>query len=105
LWSVLHFPVTDAIGGQFRVDYFYESTRYAQIHNLAETGDTERVNARLRFESGPWTATLFGRNLFQDRTPNSVTRFLDPETLFSQRAFGVALPRLRQLGVSLQYDL
>ncbi|WP_405230338.1 TonB-dependent receptor domain-containing protein [Lentisalinibacter sediminis] len=104
LWSMVSFPVGASTTGNFRLDYLYESTRYAQIHNLAETGATEKVNARLGFSRGPWTATLFGRNIFNDRTPNSVTRFLDPQTLFSDRAFGVALPRLRQYGISLQYD-
>lgn len=105
LSNTLHFALTNTINGHFRADYLFESTRYAQIHNLAETGSSEKVNLRLALKSGPWTATLFGRNVFNDRTPNSVTRFLDPQTLFSDRAFGVALPRLRQVGVSLQYDL
>ncbi len=42
----------------------YESSKYLQLHNMAETGDATLVNLRLgvRSDSG-WAVTLFGRNL------------------------------------------
>jgi len=102
-WIGARFPVLRTLEGSLRLDFLYESTRLSQIHNLAETGITRKVNVRVGLSEGSWTLTVFGRNLSDNQTPNSVTRFLDPNTLFSDRAFGVALPRGRQFGASLKY--
>ena len=84
-------------------DLTYESTRYAQVHNFAETGDTTKVNLRLGLDGERWSAWLWGRNLFENRSANSVIRLIDLDTFFVRRAFTAHLPRGRQLGVSMDY--
>ena len=59
------------------VDGSYESSKYAQVHNLAETGDTTLVNARFGILSDAWSVTLWGRNLTgEDSVPN-LLRYAD----------------------------
>ena len=84
-------------------DITYESTRYAQVHNFAETGDTTKFNLRLGWEAERWRAWVWGRNLFENRSANSVIRFIDLDTFFVRRAMLAHLPRGRQLGLSLEY--
>lgn len=84
-------------------DITYESTRYAQVHNLAETGDTSKVNIRVGLSGENWRAWVWGRNLFENRTANSVIRFIDLDTFFVRRAMLAHLPRGRQVGISLDY--
>ncbi|MBW7931300.1 MAG: TonB-dependent receptor [Gammaproteobacteria bacterium] len=56
----------------------YESSKYIQIHNLAETGSSTLVDMRLgvRSEDG-WSVVLFGRNLTDEDTIIMATRWLD----------------------------
>jgi outer membrane receptor protein involved in Fe transport len=102
--ATVRLPVTDSIEGFWRTDVFYESTRYDQIHNLAQTGDTTKVNMRVGIETEGLQVALFAKNLLNNRTANSVTRFLEPDRLFARRAFGVALPRGRQIGLTATYN-
>ena len=62
----------------WRADYSYEASRYAQVHNLAETGDSRVVNMRLGIERGPWNTTLWVNNLTDDDTPVDILRYVDP---------------------------
>ena len=58
-------------------DYSYESTKYAQVMNLAETGDTNLLGARFGILSDSWSLTLWGRNLTgEDSVPN-ILRYAD----------------------------
>jgi len=58
-------------------DYSYESTKYAQVMNLAETGDTNLLAARLGIVSDSWSLMFWGRNLTgEDSVPN-LLRYAD----------------------------
>jgi iron complex outermembrane receptor protein len=58
-------------------DYSYESTKYAQVLNLAETGDTNLLAARLGIVSEDWSLMFWGRNLTgEDSVPN-LLRYAD----------------------------
>jgi len=58
-------------------DYSYESSKFAQVLNLAETGDTNLLAARLGIVSEAWSLTLWGRNLTgEDSVPN-LLRYAD----------------------------
>lgn len=89
------------IGGDFN----YESTRYAQVFNLAETGDSKVVNLRTGFGGERWRATLWGKNLTDDDSVDSIIRFIDFDTLFFglRRAFQAGYPRGRQVGINFDY--
>ena len=89
-----------------RGDFLYESTRYAQVYNLAETGDSTRINLRAGLQNDNWTASLWVKNVTDDDTANTVIRIVDFDTLFfgTRRAFQVGLPRGRQFGASFEYN-
>ncbi len=104
-----------------RVDYNYESTRYVQVHNLAETGASHLMNLQTGFSTDKWRISLFANNILSDETPQVVTRLLDfnrtliipdpvrsfiirPNSRFTfYRDFTVSAPRKRQVGVRLSY--
>ena len=89
-----------------RGDFLYESTRYAQVYNLAETGASSRVNLRTGIQNDNWTASIWVKNLTDDDAANSVIRIVDFDTLFfgTRRAFQANLPRGRQIGASFEYN-
>lgn len=95
----------------------YESSKYVQVHNLAETGDTTLVGGRIGVEGGRWTLAAFGRNLTDEDTITLATRWLQmpyvagsgPSTAptgaerAAPRAFFGGLRPGRTLGVELRY--
>ncbi len=99
-------------------DYTFESSRYAQEHNLIETGDRNLVGLRTGFDVGHWEASVWVTNLFDDDTPVDIQRFLDRRSgslpsfpqegpsrpSSSPRGFVVTLPRGRQIGATLSYS-
>ncbi|MFZ1624697.1 MAG: TonB-dependent receptor, partial [Gammaproteobacteria bacterium] len=58
-------------------DWTYESSKYAQEHNLIETGDRQLVGLQAGLQHGRWDASLWVRNLFDDDTPADVIRYFD----------------------------
>jgi outer membrane receptor protein involved in Fe transport len=59
----------------------YEGSKYIQVHNLAETGNTTLVNLRVgvRSDNG-WSIVAFGRNLTDNDTIPMATRWFDLRT-------------------------
>lgn len=59
----------------------YEGSKYIQVHNLAETGETTLLNLRvgLRSDDG-WSIVAFGRNLTDNDTIPLATRWFDLRT-------------------------
>lgn len=59
----------------------YEGSKYIQVHNLAETGNTTLVNLRIgvRSDNG-WSVVAFGRNLTDNDTIPMATRWFDLRT-------------------------
>lgn len=47
-------------------DWTYESSKYAQEHNLIETGDRQLVGLQAGLRHGRWDASLWIRNLFDE---------------------------------------
>ncbi len=97
-------------------DYTFESSRYAQIHNLIETGSQNLVGLRAGLVTGQWEASVWVKNIFDDETPVDVFRFFDrrdgelddydpvgPRESSSPHGVVVTLPRQRQAGVTLRY--
>lgn len=58
-------------------NFSYEDSKYVQVDNLAETGDTLLVNARLGVRTERFTVSFFGRNLFDEDTIPLATRWFD----------------------------
>lgn len=81
-----------------RGDVMYESSRYAQVHNFAETGSMERVNLRIGAYNDRWEITAWVRNLTDDDSATDITRFLDFFTF--QRGFVISYPEKRLAGIT-----
>ncbi|MEJ2534659.1 MAG: TonB-dependent receptor [Gammaproteobacteria bacterium] len=80
------------------LNYVFESSKYAQVHNLAETGDAKIVNARFGIENDRWSIQLWGRNLTGEDTPYNVLRYAEPE-LF-RRNFAISPRRDTYYGIT-----
>ena len=61
------------IGG----DVTFEASRFAQVHNLAETGDATRVGLQGGLRTENWDFTLWVKNLFDDDTAQDILRYID----------------------------
>lgn len=57
--------------------FTHEGSKYIQVHNLAETGDTNMLGLRLGVRSERWSITAFGRNLTDEDTIPLATRWFD----------------------------
>ncbi|MEM9304114.1 MAG: TonB-dependent receptor [Pseudomonadota bacterium] len=76
----------------------YESSKFAQVHNLAETGSTTLVNARIGWENPNYSIQLWGRNLTGEDTAPAVLRYAEP-TAFT-RNFAVSPRRDTYWGIT-----
>jgi iron complex outermembrane receptor protein len=102
-------PLTEAISLVIGADLTAEGSKFAQVHNLIETGDRMYLNARLGFESDNWNVTLWGRNINDDDTPLDILRYIDGRGIpsyfggFATRGFAISLPKPRQFGLTASY--
>lgn len=118
--SVYVQPVTSEMDVVFRGDYAYQSSKYAQVHNFARSGDRDIMNLKLGLTTNRWDLTFFVDNVFDDRTPSTVVRWVDlanlnigpnadprldnvPDTSNIERAFLVPLADSRQFGATASY--
>ncbi|MYE82993.1 MAG: TonB-dependent receptor plug domain-containing protein [Gammaproteobacteria bacterium] len=81
------------------LSYIFESSKFAQVHNEAETGDTSLVNARFGFVSDRYSIRVWGRNLTGEDSAYNVIRYAEPEAF--RRNFIVAPRRDTHFGVTL----
>jgi iron complex outermembrane receptor protein len=108
--------------GYVRTDVSYTDRKYAQVYQLAHTGEQILANLSVGFEIDRLDVQFFVKNLTDDRTPSSVTRYLDqlnlnvpqytnanpaqdnvPGSTVTERGFLVPLAFKRQIGVSATY--
>ncbi|WP_298308656.1 TonB-dependent receptor [uncultured Erythrobacter sp.] len=63
----------------FSVNGNYLSSRFAQVQNLAETGSSFELDARITFNFGEYVSlAVYGKNLTNEDAPLGVLRFIDP---------------------------
>jgi outer membrane receptor protein involved in Fe transport len=105
-----------------RADVSYTDRKYDQVYQLAHTGEQVLANMSFGLELDKWDVTLFVKNLTNDSTPSSVTRYLDqlnlnvpqyvnqnpaqantPGSTITERGFVVPLAQKRQVGISASY--
>lgn len=122
LYGKLVFPVGADKKGFVRGDLSYTDRKYDQIFDLAHTGEQRLANMSAGVESDHWTVTFFVNNLTDDRTPSSVTRYVDqmnlnvpqhvnanpaqnnvPGTTTLERAFFYPLANKRQFGITAKW--
>lgn len=104
-----------------RGDYSYRSKVWAQVHNLAHSGDRHLVNLKASVRTGNWNVTFFVDNVTDDLTPSTVVRFADlgylnigpqadpaqnnvPGSTVVERGFLVPLADGRKFGVTASYN-
>jgi iron complex outermembrane receptor protein len=60
------------------VDYAFESSKFAQVHNLIETGDRNLLGGSIGVNLGEnWQLSIWGKNLLDDDTPVDTLRYVD----------------------------
>lgn len=83
-------------------NFSYESSKYVQVHNLDETGDTLLVGARAGLRGENWSISIFGRNLTNEDSIGLATRWFDlRHGSYSARADAGALAIPANLGAPL----
>lgn len=81
----------------------YESSKFSQVHNQAETGDATLVGARIGVTNGQHTLRLWGRNLTDEDSSPLVLRYADGGDSFKRNFVGT-LRRGSQIGVTLSTE-
>ena len=79
-------------------NYAFESSKFAQVHNQAETGDTTLINLRGGLVSDRYDVRIWARNVGGEDTPYTVLRYAEPEAF--RRNFAVAHRPDTQVGVT-----
>ncbi len=110
----------------------YESSKFVQVDNEAETGSAFLLGGQIGLRGDRWSANIFGRNILNDDTITLATRWFDlryggaaavpptslpglnriiadggsatTATTGSPRGFFGSLRRPRQLGIELSYE-
>ncbi len=71
--------LSDDFGAVFSLNGNYLSSRFAQVQNLAESGEAFELDARVTFKYGEnLSLTIYGKNLTDENAPLGVLRFIDP---------------------------
>lgn len=78
----------------------YESSKFAQVHNLADTGSATLVNARLGMRSDDITVNIWGKNLTDEDATPLVLRYADGADSF-KRSFVGTLRRETHYGITV----
>lgn len=98
-------PVNDSWTVFSGADVIYRSSYFDQVLNLAESGDSTRVNVQLGVhDSHGLRITFYGKNVLGDETPLGILRYLDfaaPRTPTGDyaRAFGITPARKPEYGL------
>jgi len=80
-------------------NYSFESSKFAQVHNQAETGETNLANLRFGLVNDRHAVRVWARNITGEDAPYAVLRYASPEAF--RRAFAVAHRPDTQIGVTL----
>lgn len=114
-------PLSGDMDLLLRADYSFRSKIYAQVHNLAHTGDRQLLNLKAGFQTDGWNVTFFVDNVLDDLTPSTVVRFADlanlnigpnddpaldnvPGSTSVERGFLVPLADGRKFGVTASFS-
>ena len=81
------------------VNYAHESSKFAQVHNQAETGGATLVNVRLGAVTERLAIRLWARNVTGEDTPYNVLRYAEPEAF--RRNFAIAHRRDTHVGLTV----
>ncbi|RJF93807.1 TonB-dependent receptor [Sphingomonas cavernae] len=88
-------------------DVIYRSSYYAQVLNLAESGNSTKLNLQFGVHDDQgMRVTVYGKNVLGDETPIGILRYLDfpaPRTPTGDyaRAFGITPARKAEFGITV----
>lgn len=77
-------PIANGLAFFATMDFTHESSKFVQVHNLAETGDANILSARLGIRGENWRIEIFGSNLTDNDTIPIATRWFDLFQGFAQ---------------------
>ena len=106
LSNTLHGNMTGNWSWFLRGDFNYNSKRYAQVYNLAHTGNREIVNLRGGVRGGNFDIEVWVDNVFDNEDSPALIRYVQANNLTFNpfnRAIGVTLPEKRRVGVTARY--
>lgn len=75
--ATLTVPVNDGLDIVANSNFSMEDAKYVQVDNLAKTGSTFLLNARIGVRTERFSITLFGRNLTNEQAIPLATRWFD----------------------------
>jgi len=84
-------------------DFIYVGGKYATTANLVTTGAQKLVNARLGVEMDTLRVELWGKNIFDNRTPDQMFNAFDYDT-FASVALSIGLPKKATWGLRANYQ-
>lgn len=77
----------------------YESKRWVAEHNLAYAPASIKLDAKASIKNDNLEVFVWGKNLTDERSPESVARFGDAATFFVRRGFAISIAEPRTIGV------
>jgi len=95
-------PLNDRIKWFAGADYIYVGTKYADTANLLQTGSQQLVNFHLGLTTDTWKLEGWGKNVFNNQTPELVGTAFDYNT-FRSNAYEIPLPQKATYGIRATY--
>lgn len=83
LYGSFDYPISESANLFANIDFTHEGSKFVQVHNGMETGDTNMIGAQLGIKFENVTLQVFGRNLTDERTPPIATRWFDLQEGFN----------------------
>ncbi len=98
------FTAGQGVSGLFSINGSYLDSRFAQVQNLAETGSSFELDARLTFgwADDKYTVALWGKNLTDEDAALGVLRFIDALGSNSFTVAGQPIPSVFTLSAAGQ---
>lgn len=84
--------ITDDISYSIGVNVSYESSKFVQVHNLADFGEFTIVNLNAGIQGDFWEVQVFGRNITDEDSPVTVIRYADGSDSFKRSFYGIQRP-------------
>lgn len=98
------FAASETMDGLFSLNGSYLDSRFAQVQNLAETGSSFELDARLtlKWAEDKYSVSLWGKNLTDEDAALGVLRFIDALGVNSYTVAGQPIPSVFELGAAGQ---
>ena len=105
-WARWERPITGNLEFFAGANLSYESSKFAQVHNGAETGDAMLLGGRmgLRGNGGLWELALTAYNLTDEDSVTAVTRWIHSGTSCGTPAIPTGPPPARVIAASGNFD-